>query len=556
MLSRKKWALVVSFTIVGSPSVAQSTDLAHPATWISIGLFLACLLLSVALFKARQKPNTPRIIPVDLENLGSLLDDTEHGLIGLSRTNDVAFINTQARSMLGIPATATPFPWPSSLESVDASLKTPGEAANWTEKTILAWQGPDGQKHYFRVAHLNVEQPGSALKELLLIEDFSPDLDSREKKIRNNSLDALGQLTGGIAHDFNNLLAMIEYSIQLADHEEKIEKRRQYHSAALSSVQRGANLTDRLLTFAKKQPAKLQSHSINRVFSDFKVLAQSAIEETITVDFDTQDDDLWVLCDIAQFENAILNLFLNSRDAILRSNKDGQIKVSAKRAVRSNNAFVEITIQDNGPGMSDDVKDRAIEPFFTTKNPASGTGLGLSMVYGFIHQFKGELYLSSEEGRGTEVKMLLPAGKPSVEEKPEIQFMPEPSGHHQSVLLVEDEGSLLGIISDVVDTLGYTVTSAQTSKKALNKIENDKTIDLLITDIVMPEMGGFELARRARAIRPDLPIIYMSGYSEFDSSDMGDVLAPILRKPCSPLDLSQAIEKALRATQKISESMQ
>lgn len=298
--------------------------------------------------------------------------------------------------------------------------------------------------------------------------------------------------------------------------------------------------------------------------------------------FESVDPEVWVFCDSAQLENALLNLILNSRDAILRSAKGSSISVSARlvsgvskdltledgregswfgagmqsersaeasRRDGSQQRYVELSVTDDGPGMSAEVRRRSVDPFFTTKATNSGTGLGLSMVYGFVQQSDGAMRIYSEPGHGTTVQLLLPSGTASGPKEQPISTPLLADGKSQRIVLVEDEPELLLMTEALVSELGYVVDAFASPSSALGALEAGVKCDLLITDVVMPGgINGFELAKQVRALRPGVPILYMSGYTGLAEGEMGEVVAPVLQKPCAPADLAAEIRSALPPT--------
>ena len=433
---------------------------------------------------------------------------------------------------------------------------------------------------YTRISSAPLSQDVSPeIGTVMIIDDVSEQEKNRQQVERSSRLDALGQLTGGIAHDFNNLLAAIKYAIQLSSVASDPVKREEYNDIALKSVTRGATLTQRLLAFAKRQPGLAKSRRVEDIIKELEEFMRPTIEEHIALDFIVDDPNLWVYVDVAQLENAMLNLVLNARDAIIRSGRGNRIVVKARSVaeieadleLRNESAdtyiaqglhaehktdvrrqdgkayrYVEFSVTDNGPGMDDETKRRSIDPFFTTKDTNTGTGLGLSMVYGFIQQADGEMRIYSEAGHGTTIRLLLPRGSTEGRREDPVERLPAPTGSGQVILIVEDEPDLLRIMTDLVMSLGYSVKMARNGTEALRTIRSGEPIDVLLTDIVMPGgIGGFALAEAARQARPGLPIVYMSGYTGISASEMGKVIAPLIQKPSPPYMLAEALEVAL-----------
>lgn len=546
----------------------------------------------------REDVTEDRLIKREIENqrsrLNAVLDAAQSGVIGLLRDGRIGIANPMARHMLGGLCDEGPFRWPEAIKFLNPEDMKPLEASKDPVKRALAGQRlkaettvmsrPDGaEPRYASLSSASIPQNVSAeVGTVLIIDDISEQEKSRQQVERSARLDALGQLTGGIAHDFNNLLATIEYSVQLSDQATDTAKREKFNAIALASVKRGAALTNRLLAFAKRQPGIAHSKLISDVMEDLFALARPTIEADIQLNFTVDDESLLVHCDVAQLENAVLNLVLNSRDAIIRDKKGDRITVHARGVSEiapkrtgdqsnqstgaatgpnagpvgdhasdetSTSRYIEIVVTDNGPGMADEVTRRAIDPFFTTKDVNSGTGLGLSMVYGFVQQSHGRFHIYSEVGYGTTVRMTLPRGAEDGGREEPIAAAPVPRGSGQTVLVAEDEPELMKMVTEMITHLGYQVIAANNGAEAMAQVESEAKVDLLLTDVVMPGgMSGFDLARGARALRPDLRVLYMSGYSGFSAAEMGNVVAPCISKPCPRDELANALDQAFRET--------
>ncbi|SDS03385.1 PAS domain-containing sensor histidine kinase [Bradyrhizobium canariense] len=369
-------------------------------------------------------------------------------------------------------------------------------------------------------------------------------LEQMQKQLaESQKLDALGQLTGGVAHDFNNLLMIISGSVHTLKKGVGDDARLQRAISAIEAAsKRGAALTSQLLTFARRQSVNPQSIDLAARIQAVREVLGTGVGSSVALAFDI-DRDVWpVTVDISEFETALINLVINARDAMPMG---GTITIaahnSAVAALPNASDCVAISVEDSGVGIAPDVLSKIFDPFFTTKPVGKGTGLGLSQVHGFAYQAGGTIKVDSELGKGTKITILLPRDNAA----PKIQ-------HHDAteadgsgtVLLVEDNPDVASVSASLLEQLGYTVRRVPDAETALREIEHDG-IDLVFSDIVMPgKMDGLGLAHRLREIRPHLPILLATGYSEAALNVRGDF--PILRKPYEIHQLSQAIAKLPR----------
>jgi PAS domain S-box-containing protein len=368
-------------------------------------------------------------------------------------------------------------------------------------------------------------------------------LEQMQKQLAESQrLDALGQLTGGVAHDFNNLLMIISGSVHtLKKGVGDDAKLRRAVSAIEAASKRGASLTSQLLTFARRQSVNPQPIDLAQRIEAVREVLDTGIGSSVTLAYDI-DRGVWpVTVDISEFETALVNLVINARDAMPMG---GTVTIVARNAIADEaNAGdrVAISVMDTGVGIAPDVLSKIFEPFFTTKPVGKGTGLGLSQVHGFAHQAGGTVRVESELDKGTKITILLPRDKAG----PQVQrrALTEVNGSG-TVLLVEDNPDVASVSMNLLEQLGYTVRKVSDAEMALREIERDG-IDLVFSDIVMPgKMDGLGLARHLREIRPHLPVLLATGYSDAAVNVHGDF--PILRKPYEIHQLSQAIAKLPR----------
>jgi signal transduction histidine kinase/CheY-like chemotaxis protein len=339
-------------------------------------------------------------------------------------------------------------------------------------------------------------------------------------------MEALGQLTGGVAHDFNNMLSIIVGNLDLGMRRLFGEdvRARTYVENALSGARRAAELTKRLLAFSRLQPLSPQSTDVNKCVTDMSELLRRSLGERIELET-VLGGGLWrAVVDLHQLESAILNLVINARDAM-----DGEGRLTIETAnTELDRAYAEahvevtpgqyvmIAVTDTGRGMSETVVSKAFDPFFTTKPPGAGTGLGLSQVHGFIKQSKGHLKLYSEEGKGTTVKIYLPRDTSKVVPAEILPALPralEFSPKEHGVLVVEDDADVRSFTMSALRELGYEAIEADTVAIARQKILENPRVTILLTDVVLPSGNGRELANVLVKERPDLVVLYMTGYT-------------------------------------------
>ena len=359
----------------------------------------------------------------------------------------------------------------------------------------------------------------------------------------SQKLDALGQLTGGVAHDFNNLLMIVSGSLHTLKKAAPDDPRMQRAIAAIEAAsRRGAALTSQLLTFARRQSVNPQTINAAERINEIRDVLNTGVGGKVSLQFDL-DHDVWpVMVDITELETALVNLVINARDAVPGG---GLIKVAAHNSSLNEEAhtgdYVAISVEDNGTGIAPDVLSKVFDPFFTTKPIGKGTGLGLSQVHGFTHQAGGTVKVSSELGKGTKITILLPRQDAGVRVDDVSTAEARGSG---TVLLVDDNPEVAAVSTSLLEQLGYTVRRVANAEAALREIERDG-IDLVFSDIVMPgKMDGLSLARHLKTMRPQLPILLATGYSDAAVNVRGDF--PILRKPYEIHQLSQAIAKLPR----------
>lgn len=374
-----------------------------------------------------------------------------------------------------------------------------------------------------------------------------------EEALRHaQKMDAIGQLTGGIAHDFNNMLTGVLGALDLIQRRVaagRVSEIDRYIEAAMSSANRAASLTHRLLAFARRQSLNTSAVDINRMVGSMEELLRRTIGESIELEIDLNSTLRLTHTDEHQLENALLNLVINARDAMPDGGRlliqTEVVHVAVLNDALTPGDYVRLSVQDTGTGMSSDVIARAFDPFFTTKPIGQGTGLGLSMVYGFINQTGGQVQIDSVEGQGTRIDLYLPCHFESKERQvPTREESATPrASQGERVLVVEDEPDVRMLVVDVLRELGYSVEVASDGATALPILLGAGRIDLLVTDVGLPGMNGRQLAEIARQHRPELYVLFMTGYAR-NAQVRGDFLGSgmdMLTKPFSIDELAQRV---------------
>lgn len=375
-----------------------------------------------------------------------------------------------------------------------------------------------------------------------------------EEQLRQSQkMEAIGALTGGVAHDFNNVLQVISGNLQvLAIQERGNANVQQRVAAAAKAVERGGKLSSQLLAFARRQPLSPSIVNIGRIFNGLADLLQRALGETISVQMSLPPDPWLIQVDRNQLENALLNLLINARDAL---DGEGRISVLAENVVldesearRKNlspSEYLRLTVQDEGRGMTADVLARACEPFFTTKGDGRGTGLGLSMVFGFVQQSGGHLSIESTVGQGTSVQMYFPRTALPEAAVAERETGAQ-AGANETILVVEDDAGVRNATVELLRELGYQVIEAVNGDAALALLKSGVVVDLVFTDVVMPgTVKSADLAAWAQSRVPAIPVLFTSGHTR-DIISKNHILAPgvkLLQKPYRAETLAQMVRE-------------
>jgi len=365
-------------------------------------------------------------------------------------------------------------------------------------------------------------------------------------------MDSLGQLTGGIAHDFNNLLTTIISGldmIEIAASSGKWDKASRYVDIATASAHRAAGLTQRMLAFARKQPLDPQPFDVIARIRSLEDMLRRSIGENIELELELGGEPLVAVADANQFENVMLNLVINARDALAGQGlirlRAGRVHIERDHELSAGD-YISVKVIDNGSGIPLELRGKVFEPFFTTKPQGEGTGLGLSMTYGFARQSGGSARIASELGEGTEIELLLPEGREAAAEAAATPAQVQ-RGHAERILLVDDTDSVRMMVREMLVESGYQVVEATNAQQALLELHSDREVQLLLSDVGLPGMNGRELADAARALRPALPVLFITGYTEraaVRDEFLGERMS-LLPKPFSVHDLLRTVRAML-----------
>ena len=412
---------------------------------------------------------------------------------------------------------------------------------------------PNGR--HLSVHRFNMHDGGS----VTTCRDITEFKSAQQRLRQSQKMEAIGQLTGGIAHDFNNLLAVIMGSLNLLDDHIDDERFQKLVSAALRASRRGAELTQRLLAFGRRQALVTETADANELIKGLTELLVRTLGPTTEIETNL-GDNLWPMkVDRGQLENAILNLAINARDAMPDG---GKLKIETRNIILDHTytqhhedlhpgTYALISVSDTGTGMSEDVLERAVEPFFTTKEVGSGSGLGLSMIYGFVKQSGGHVRIYSEIDHGTIVRLYLPTSEqegasPEGDHVIEIEDKFETSG--ERILIIEDDPDVRLTTVGVLNELGYRTVEAENDREAIELFGNGSQIDLIFSDVFLHgSANGPDIVKLLREKRPEVPVLFTSGYTadQFDDSDLFEENFHFISKPFEAPDIARKIRELL-----------
>lgn len=507
-----------------------------------------------------------------VRDLSALMQTAPVGILSLDRRGQPVTWNPAAAELFGVePAQALGAGRPGiALESLAAyeNMLESVIAEDTASDLWLKGRHSGGSLIDIRLSGAPLrDESGTPSGVLLVLQDETKGKELERQLLQAQKMEAVGQLTGGIAHDFNNLLGILIGNLDLI--QERVESDAgtvKLVETALDAAMRGAELNKRLLTFSRRQALQPVHLDVNVALSGTVKLLRRSLGERILIHLE-RGEDLWpVTVDRVQLETAILNLCINARDAmpeggtltIETRNATVDREYAASHVDFMTGDYVVIAVSDTGTGMTPEVLAHVFEPFYTTKPVGAGTGLGLSMVYGFVKQSGGHVNIYSEEGKGTTVRLYLPRSTEEEHSADKGSSQPEAAAaHNEFVLVVEDNELMRQTVVRQIKDLGYRTEEAESADAALAKIEAGLRPDLIFMDVVMPgRLGGIELAELLRTRLPYLPVLLTSGFTEratmtASNRGAGGIGFPLLSKPYRKSELARALRKALESSARL-----
>ncbi len=493
----------------------------------------------------------------------SLVDNSPDAILIVDRDRKIVFINRfefgfGIDETLGKPAESfVPEQYRQTVIEAVAHVLATGDTTSYDTEL----ETPEGIRH-FTTRLAPIPGKGEVNRVMMVATDITERHEAREERRQlaaqlqqAQKMEAMGQLTGGVAHDFNNLLTAISGNLELAQSDGgDASDVAGYIAEALEATSRASALTQGLLAFSRKQDLRPRDVDANDLVSGMRSMLQRTLGETIEVRTVIGEGLLSCHIDPPQLENAILNLALNARDAMpqggrLTIHNSNFSSEGGPGAPVPRGEFVRIVVSDSGIGMTPEVAEQSFEPFFTTKDVGEGTGLGLSMVYGFVHQSGGYVQLLTEPGAGTSVEIYLPGNPRQAIAPPDRADVEEvPSGNDERILVVEDDSQVRALTAKMLRGLGYRVETAVNAEDALDCLAARPDIALLLSDVILPGgTNGFELADLAHRTNPDLPVLFVSGYPKdaLQRAERAGRDQVVLHKPYTTSQIARALRTAL-----------
>lgn len=507
----------------------------------------------------QQRRYTELQLQQSLSLLHATLESTADGILVISRDGMVSSCNHKFLDMWNIPQMAVVgLRWDADLEPI--ALQQVQDIEKFQARVEELYQQPaavsfdtirfkDGRifERYSQPQRVGDQIVGRVWS----FHDVTQAFHMEDELRQAQKMEAVGRLAGGMAHDFNNMLMLISsYAAQLLEDPELPAQHRAASQQLVDATKRAAALTRQLLAFSRKQPLQPRLLDLNRVVSDMQKLLQRLLSDRVQLVIHLREEPLLVRADPSQIELMIMNLAINARDAMPEggtlSMRTSTLAVPETGEGHRPTQYALLEVSDTGYGMSEEIKKHIFEPFFTTKEAGHGTGLGLSTVYGIVEAAEGHINVESEPTQGATFRVYLPSASGALRPELKVQEAP-PGGGEETILLVEDEAGIRDMTKVYLETLGYKVLEAGDSREAerLSR-EHQSTIDVVVTDVVMPGKRGDQMLRDIRKIRPGTVAVFISGFADVHELDK-DI--PVLEKPFAFPDLGRRVRQVLDQAQ-------
>jgi len=566
-------AVLLAFGVIAAQAAAVSAFVLEPrtaplpgggdpflvaATVAGAAVFVLFLAAVAALFDRRFEGMAAIEAERNAARLRSILEQTPVGIVVADApSGEIRFVNPEAEYLMGHnladggpPRDSLPYgpidDQGRRRSSENLPLMRAVRRGYRTDRLVLRYRKPDSSVVMFEVAAAPIrDADGRIVQGVATFHDVTAKMKAEEALRQSQRMEGIGQLTGGVAHDFNNVLTAVLGSLQLAAKRVEDPRARQLMDNAIQAAERGAKLTSQLLAFSRRQRLEPLPVDLNGMIERMGGLFSSTLGGTVKVEKQLTEGLPPALADPAQLELSLLNLALNARDAMPSGGalvlSTAVVTVSSPRTASEPEPgrYIALSVKDTGPGMSEEVMERAFEPFFTTKPLGKGSGLGLSQVLGLAKQLGGGVRLDSEPGEGVKVTVYLPISpQPDAAAGPlELPAEPPRAPAGAKVLVVDDDPDVRRFIVDLLEDSGYAVSAAVDGPAGLKVLDEEGDFDLLLLDFAMPGMTGSEVARTVRRRDADQPILMMTGYLEHEAvlSELG--AQPMLQKPFDPSEL-------------------
>ena len=560
-------ALSVTHTASGA-TTGPAIDNLMLAFWVTTStLLLLAMAMISARFDRQSLDHASREADAALQSqalLRAILEQMPVGvLVAEAPSGAVRFGNAEAERILGHPVITVASKEEYGRYGTLLADGTPQPPERYALARSIRGERVSGERQIYRRGDgelINLEVFGGPIRNkagevelgIVAFQDVTAAVRAEDALRRTQQLEAIGQLTGGVAHDFNNLLTAVIGSVTMARKRVDDERVQALLQNALHGAERGAKLTAQLLAFSRRQRLETRPVDVNDMLRRMEGLLATTLGTAVSVRLDLRDGLPAAVADPTQLELAVLNLAINARDAMASggrleiTTRDTTIHEAGDPNAPEPGRYVEVCVADDGSGMSPEILARAFEPFFTTKPVGKGSGLGLSQVLGLAKQMGGGLRVDTAPGQGTRMSIFLPEAETPAEETPTARGVGTATRRGEAaILVVDDDPDVRRYVADLLAEAGYAVTAAASGGEALDLVRAGSALDLALIDFAMPGLNGLETSERLRALKPDIPVVIMTGFANLDELPQALDREGLVQKPFEPDDLLARLDGML-----------